>query len=369
MLSLFLLGLDALFLVVFAAFGLLLPSITRRDLLFGVTVPPGTRSTPEGRAILRRYRLGIVALSLVLAIVLALLWRLAPSSWWASPWMALLPVVFALSPDIPYLRGYRSARRLAASSAVLSVSSRTSAAAELVPRRYSDYVPWVWETLPLAMIALTISYLATAYAAAPAIIPTHFNFAGVADAYTQKSIGSFFSRVWVQLFIEVFLTVIAVLVVGAKAVPGGADQRFRRRMLRYLFFVKALTIAFLGVLTVFIAQASLTANPQAGLPIAMSAVFVLLVLGSAFALGITTGQGGARLGPAAETATDRMDDRYWKLGALYVNREDPSIFVERRFGLGWTLNFGNPRAVFVLVGLLVVPLGVVAGIIAISSPR
>jgi uncharacterized membrane protein len=125
----------------------------------------------------------------------------------------------------------------------------------------------------------------------------------------------------------------------------------------------------MGGLAVFIAQASLSAHPQVGLPLAMSAVFVLLTLGGVFALGISTGQGGARLGPAAETATDRMDDRYWKLGAIYANRDDPSIFVEQRFGLGWTLNFGNPRALGIMLGLLVLPMVLAVGLILFATPR
>jgi uncharacterized membrane protein len=363
MLPLFLLGLDAFFLLVFTAFALLMPALTRRDVLFGVTVPPNARATPAGRTILRGYRLGVIGLALILGVIVALLWQLAPATW-----MALAPVALALLLDIPYLLAYRATRRLAANPPEAPFA-RPGPAAELIPRQYATSVPWIWETLPLAIVALTAAYLAITYAAAPAIIPTHFDLAGVAKAFSRKTVGSYFSLVWTQLFMEVFLTVIAVLVAGAKAVPGRADLGFRRRMLRFLFFVKVLSIAFMGGLAVFIAQASLSAHPQVGLPLAMSAVFVLLTLGGVFALGISTGQGGARLGPAAETATDRMDDRYWKLGAIYANRDDPSIFVEQRFGLGWTLNFGNPRALGVMLGLLVLPMVLAVGLILFATPR
>ena len=42
---------------------------------------------------------------------------------------------------------------------------------------------------------------------------------------------------------------------------------------------------------------------------------------------------------------------------LYVNRGDPSIMVERRFGFGYTVNFGNPRAVMLLGVFLAAVLG------------
>jgi uncharacterized membrane protein len=50
----------------------------------------------------------------------------------------------------------------------------------------------------------------------------------------------------------------------------------------------------------------------------------------------------------------RDDDRYWYGGIIYNNPDDPALFVEKRYGLGWTLNFGNPQARLILIGLLVV---------------
>jgi uncharacterized membrane protein len=49
----------------------------------------------------------------------------------------------------------------------------------------------------------------------------------------------------------------------------------------------------------------------------------------------------------------RNDDQYWYGGILYNNPDDPALFVEKRYGLGWTLNFGHPQAKLFLIGLLV----------------
>ena len=53
-------------------------------------------------------------------------------------------------------------------------------------------------------------------------------------------------------------------------------------------------------------------------------------------------------------AVFRDDDRYWYAGFFYNNPDDPALFVPKRFGLGWTLNFGHPQAKLVLIGVLVV---------------
>ena len=55
-------------------------------------------------------------------------------------------------------------------------------------------------------------------------------------------------------------------------------------------------------------------------------------------------------------AVFRDDDRYWYAGFFYNNPDDPALFVPKRYGLGWTMNFGHPQARLVLIGLLVLVL-------------
>ncbi len=61
---------------------------------------------------------------------------------------------------------------------------------------------------------------------------------------------------------------------------------------------------------------------------------------------ILLGQQGSRIKvDFEEESTDlanRNDDQYWKGGMLYFNRGDSSFIVANRFGVGWSLNFGNP---------------------------
>jgi uncharacterized membrane protein len=57
--------------------------------------------------------------------------------------------------------------------------------------------------------------------------------------------------------------------------------------------------------------------------------------------------------PQPTSGIFRDDDRYWYGGFFYSNPDDPALFVEKRYGLGWTLNFGHPQAKLVMIGLLV----------------
>ncbi len=46
------------------------------------------------------------------------------------------------------------------------------------------------------------------------------------------------------------------------------------------------------------------------------------------------------------------DDRHWLGGFIYNNPDDPNVLVPKRYGLGWTINFGHPGGRALMIGLL-----------------
>jgi len=109
---------------------------------------------------------------------------------------------------------------------------------------------------------------------------------------------------------------------------------------------------------------TLNSSDLLDIPPTIFQVLLVAVLGSIFLLvaynAITVGQGGSRIKMDDEGKTadvNREDDQHWKLGVFYVNKNDPSIFIEKRFGIGFTINFGNPIGVAVMVGLLLLIAG------------
>jgi len=68
--------------------------------------------------------------------------------------------------------------------------------------------------------------------------------------------------------------------------------------------------------------------------------------------------------PGSPDEGDRSPDRAWKLGMIYFNPDDPALWLEKRFGVGYTLNFGRPMAWVIILGLL----GGIALLIALTVP-
>ncbi len=53
---------------------------------------------------------------------------------------------------------------------------------------------------------------------------------------------------------------------------------------------------------------------------------------------------------------DRQNNDLWKWGIVYYNPNDPSVWVEKRFGIGWTLNFAHKESWFIIMMILAIPI-------------
>jgi uncharacterized membrane protein len=82
-------------------------------------------------------------------------------------------------------------------------------------------------------------------------------------------------------------------------------------------------------------------------------IAIVMVIFSVY-VSIKIGQGGSRIdfnnGSKGDSKVSNIDDdKYWKLGnTIYVNKDDPALFVEKRFGIGWTMNFGRKESIIIL---------------------
>jgi uncharacterized membrane protein len=137
---------------------------------------------------------------------------------------------------------------------------------------------------------------------------------------------------------------------------GEAESRFRRVVVLVLIVTEYLmAVIFAGT-----SLLPLTSGPP---PVTLVLVLPLLFVALVIVVLARQGQGGSRraqgAGEAAEGARpvgDRTADRYWKVGWFYVNHDDPALFIEKRFGIGYTLNFGRPGSWVIVAALVLVPL-------------
>ncbi len=340
-------------------FYFLFPRISRRGLLFGVYVGEDASQGDAARRITNSWYLGMT-LWLVAAIAAAFFLGVHRGSV-AGNLVALflLPVGFLEE----YLRAYTRARRLVRESPIPQ-----AAAIIQVEESKPLFLPYLAMGFGLAGGLYSIGYAWAHYAQLPNLVPVHFGLLGSPDIWRRRSFSNVMMLPIMSLIMGVAISGMAYLVGHAKrAIRSGdkgisfeAQLRFRRIMANYLAIVSLLLTTMLCVLAHSTMAVAIGAAPK--LPRSMMVLSLTLLafsLAGGIYIAVRYGQGGSRLEKRAadHPLTDGLaDNRKWVLGVFYVDRDDPSIFVERRFGLGYTINFGNPKALalfFGFVGLVI----------------
>ncbi len=145
--------------------------------------------------------------------------------------------------------------------------------------------------------------------------------------------------------------------------PGASVRRYRRFL--GAFARAMLTLVALVDLTLLLSglRAWHVYRPT-GIGVDLPAVPFIVGLLVLAAVTVRAGQGGHRLpvatlGPARAPAAgvDRDDDRFWKCGMIYLNRDDPALMVGARIGFGFSLNVGNPAAWLIIAIAVAGPAG------------
>lgn len=284
-----------------------LPRLTRPEIYFSVTVPAGFRETADGRQALRRYRLEAVlhtALALAFAAVLRRVNAMA---------MVTLPLLYLIAA---MLHAFFHARSLVRRFAAAPSAER----AALLPRPSIAFPGgWIAAAGPFVILALAVRAGHPAAAA----------WAGP-GAVLAVVLGLIYCSVRYSRYIAV------------DAAAARAELRFRRSVL--------LLGLFIGYFLALVSAAAWL-RPAWVLRLTIAGD---LVIAAWIVVLLRMGQGGSRLAPApagAPLVGDRTADRYWIGGLIYCNRTDPAVFVEKRFGVGYTLNVARPLA-WLLLALL-----------------
>jgi uncharacterized membrane protein len=335
-------------LVVVALVGLLfllMPGLTRPDVFFAITVEPAFRATAEGRRATAVYRAVSLASS---ALALAVL-GLAVRSHAREPW-----AVFGLLPQLlGTTGGFLIARQLVRPHAAPPATTRE---AVVTPRR--DALPggWPLQSVPFMVLAAVSALVALRWDELPSRVPVHWNLTGQVDRWMDRTPATVFAPLLSAGLMCGLMLIVAIgllhsrrVHVTGEAAPG--EALFRRLATTVLLVAEmliALSASHPSLLALFpstVVERVLLLSTFGGAAVAVVLVVLLVRLG----------QGGSRGLPFSKSSVpvgDRTPDSKWVWGMIYVNADDPALFVEKRFGIGYTLNFGRPSA-WALLGLLV----------------
>lgn len=229
---------------------------------------------------------------------------------------------------------------------------------DLEARAKDEMLPSYLYIIPTLITVGLMIYTGMQYRLMPEQIPTHWGPDGQPDAFTAKTPFSVIALLLIALIMQammfmtnVFTKKSGIRIRAAKSQISQIQQLSFRKYTSWFLFLTTLLITFLFA---FLQLTTIHAGlGNAALMMVVPLIFLLIILLAVAIYAFKVGQSGSRIEVNVEEdtvtgMTDMDDDHFWKLGVFYVNKNDPSIFVEKRFGIGWTINFGNPIGYLVL---------------------
>ena len=331
------------------------PYMTRKTENFGVLIPESLYYRNDFKAMRKSYTLIVLIVLAAISGILFLLAFIVASQTLYIIYIASL-FLYLISSFVIYLPFHRKMKAIKRAESWQSEKQPTLVV-DTSFRKEKLTVSLGWFIIPFLICLGTWLITFLLYDQAPNQIPIHTDFAGNIT-YDDKTVGTLLMMPGVQLvLLIIFIFVHYIMKVSKQQVsaenPAVSKQQnilFRRRWSAFMLITGTLTIIlFLFIQLTFIYPSLIKYED-----IAIFSIVGIILIGT-IVLSLTTGQGGSRIKVNKEidkTVMDRDDDQFWKLGQFYFNKEDPSIFIEKRFGVGWTNNWAHPLSWILILGII-----------------
>jgi uncharacterized membrane protein len=299
-----------------------IPHITPRDLLFGVPVPEGFRSTETGRRALRSYRLRIAIPAAISLLGMVL---------FPNP---LVDVGAVLVTTVLGIASFVAQNRKLKPFAIQPSLIRQTT---LSP---SEPLPWfAWSgILPLLLLAGAAMYLHSHWDQIPARFPVHFSFDGTPNRWADRTVRGVYGPLVMG---GGFTAWLFGLVLAGWYGSRRADS-MRRPIVVVMLTVELMIALLFGALP-------LKLTGVIALPMSVMVLGPLALLIPAMAYAVRESN--------KPHDPDPTPNECWKGGMIYYNPNDAALFVQRRDGIGFTVNLANRWSWAIYGSLLLVIAG------------
>ena len=301
--------------------------IANAGTFFGVRTEPEYRDSLEARQTLARFRRSVgvsVLATILLSSILTLLGRFGLGAVIGAP-------ILALSSSLAFRAGWKRTRPQSIAPSPVRVANLRPE-----PVRFpGGFLAWMGPYLVVAGVSL---WVLAHWDAIPQRFPTHWDLDDHANGWSGKSVPGVFGGTFFGFGVLTLLLVIAAtqrLARGASA----TNPRTRATMLNMVIMMWVIAAGVANVALLPLSSQPPNSLLVVGLPLA--GVALCLWIGYR-----------AIAAPDDSPTPDVAPDDCWKWGQLYYNPDDPSVIVEKRCGLGSTLNFARPLSWLVIAGIV-----------------
>lgn len=356
----FLVGIYFFVFIVVLYIQLISPKISRRNIFMGVKLPEDKLEDEDLKNIYKSYRRNSLIVGLGgMVVSLFLTYRYYDN----FLLILVLPLAYLIALFIVYLLANRRVKNLKKAKKWYRLADNT----RIVDLDYSRELESVnilrsWGILPYLIVLMNIILALYFYPRLPNRIPIHWGIDGRADGYANKSLASvmMINILHIAILLVMYLSNLSIyrsrheVRRSQREVSIEKNKIFKDCWSRYLKF----TSLGMQLIFTYINLTILGLVKNMRYMLAITLVYLVLVIGGSIYLSLKLGQGGEKLelgeDDILETSYMMEDDSNWYLGnSIYYNKEDPSNFVEKRFGIGWTVNMARPFGkIFLIVTII-----------------
>ncbi|KEI86730.1 membrane protein [Clostridium botulinum B2 267] len=345
------------------AFQIVTPKTTRKDIFLGVRIPEEESEKMEIKDIYRSFVLWNIMISLPVIFLLSFIVYKFNN----IGLFVLFTFIYIFISFLIYLKFNNDVKKLKSNKnwfknkkQVIAIDTEFSSE----DANKSLISPW-WFLIPILIILITIFMNIKAYPNLPNKVATHWDFNGNVNGYQNKSTFLIYQMPLMELFItSIFFLCYKIIGWSKKQIsavnPEESKTRnklFRRILSIYITFSAIAMTIFLSIINFQIMKV-IDINDK--YMMYFSLIFTLSIIIATILLGVKVGQGGSNLklnykNDNKNNFINKDDDDHWILGnTIYYNKEDPSLFIEKRFGIGWTINAGRPLGLIIYISLILI---------------
>lgn len=343
------------FITVLFLFGLFLQEISefnKRSIFYGVRIPIGYESRENLRVLQKKYKRNLSMSFLLVLVALTLLLYFSPEEIAAIAlvpetfiWLAVLAVNYLFIHQKIKKIGQQENWKFDNYSVIIDTSYRKNTSDDKIS------ISSRWFLVPFTIVIITLAGM---------LIQVNLtsNSSGEGLNLFDEGFPALMFFVAQILFNIIFLVNHKITQKTKQSLNGGriGEIKYRSRKTRYILSVGYLTITIyinLFLMLVIFCMCNILSEAILTTSILVSLI-IPVAIGAAMIIAAAKSTKDVNYKPESEIekqVVNIRDDNHYKFGTIYCNENDPSLFVEKRFGLGFTLNFARPAAK-VIVGII-----------------
>ena len=344
------------------------PYYSRRGTPFGITVPSTHQQDSFIQMLKKRFLIQNIVLSLLFSIPLfffSTIENIQAQEMWSSLYFTGAVFLFVILTFVLYLSNRKKIQIWKKENNLFTDIKKERI---IVDTNYhSDLKTISTRTIVMAqllIVLITVVVTLFFYRSIPNEFPVHWNSQNVPDRIVEKTYLSVLMVPAIQLLMipvmafsnYSFIKSKQKLLSNYPQLTSKQSKQFRKAWSVY-FLIVSVALQLLFTLINFYALFIADDSGFEWVSIVIG-IFIVGIIGYSLFLTWKYGQGGEKLVYSeikenSEEFTEVDEEKYWKWGVFYYNPEDPAVFVEKRFGIGSTINMARWQSWLAIGGLIV----------------